>query len=192
MSVAQEFPPRSLAAIRPRIPESGAAQTDVLPGARRERGGEGERCGGGSWHCGSCWRLIAPADRWSICGVVSGKHRRGVLSDGLYFTPHGLSCASASTLEHVGVSPGSSLMRRKKKERKKVWQASSALNERQINVGPGRLSSARRGPINALQATTQPRHLVAAQAQWQQASSQRDHHRDEHKPVARLRSLTHR
>ena len=80
----------------------------------------------------------------------------------------------------------------KKKERKKVWQASSALNERQINVGPGRLSSARRGPINALQATTQPRHLVAAQAQWQQASSQRDHHRDEHKPVARLRSLTHR
>ena len=39
-------------------------------------------------------------------------------------------------------------------------------------MGPGRLSSTLREPINTLQATTQPRHLVAAEAQWRQAPSQ--------------------
>ena len=63
MSVAQEFPPRSLAAIRPRIPESGAAQTDVLPGARREREGERER------GVGAAAGTAGPAGGWSLLPI---------------------------------------------------------------------------------------------------------------------------
>lgn len=47
MSVAQEFP-RSLAAKRPRIPESGAAQTSYLELRRGGGGGGGQAQAAGS------------------------------------------------------------------------------------------------------------------------------------------------
>lgn len=65
--------PSSLAAIRPRIPESGAAPTSYL-----------ELGEGGAPVCflrraaGPCWRPIGPGDRRSVSGVVSDGHRRWV------------------------------------------------------------------------------------------------------------------
>lgn len=47
MSVAQEFPP-SLAANRPRIPESGAAQTSYLELRQGGGGGQGQAHAAGS------------------------------------------------------------------------------------------------------------------------------------------------
>lgn len=96
ISVAQEFP-LSLAAIRPRIPESGAAQTSYL-----------ELREGGTlvWflRCALCGDPLTADQSWVMIGDQSLAWCRISIAVGLslcyffFFTPHSPSCVSASTL----------------------------------------------------------------------------------------------
>lgn len=124
MSVAQEIP-RSLAANRPCIPECGAAQTSYL-----ELGEGGTQYGSGfSLHCGVCRRPISPGDRWSISGVVSGKHRPGTS------LPTSFLLCTVQVVSQPPVWCTSVCLQAPPKwegGKKKKWEVSSA--QKQINV----------------------------------------------------------